>query len=70
MATMLAPPILAPPIEAPVDDPLWFLAGQRYTCYCGRSVVGSILCRDCAEEMAEYYLAVARRRVEAGRRPT
>lgn len=70
MAAVLAPPIVAPPLQAPVADPLWFLAGQRYTCYCGRSVVGSILCRDCTEEMAAYYRAVARRRVEAGRWPT
>jgi len=32
-------------------DPLGFLAGRRYTCYCGRSLVGAMLCDSCAEEM-------------------
>jgi hypothetical protein len=32
-------------------DPLGFLAGRRYTCYCGRSVEGTMLCRSCADEM-------------------
>jgi len=40
-----------------VVDPLGFLAGRRYTCYCGRSVIGSVLCRDCAQEMADYFKA-------------
>jgi hypothetical protein len=40
-------------------DPLEFLAGRRYTCYCGRSVVGSILCPDCAEEMTDYFRSAA-----------
>ncbi len=42
-------------------DPLGFLAGRRYTCYCGRSVVGSFLCRDCADEMTAYFAAARRR---------
>ena len=59
---------IAPHIEEHVDagdavaneivvDPLGFLAGRRYTCYCGRSVIGSVLCRDCAQEMADYFNA-------------
>jgi hypothetical protein len=48
--------------HSPVDA-LGFLAGKRYTCYCGRSVVGSIMCGDCAEEMAEYYNSARRRRL-------
>jgi hypothetical protein len=44
-------------------DPLRFLAGKRYTCYCGRPVVGSIMCRDCAEEMADYFTSARRRRL-------
>ena len=32
-------------------DPLGFLKGRRYTCYCGRSVEGTMLCQSCAEEM-------------------
>lgn len=46
-------------------DPLGFMAGRRYTCYCGRSVVGSALCPECAEEMAGYFRAAARRTVAA-----
>jgi hypothetical protein len=41
-------------------DPLGFLAGRRYTCYCGRSVVGTMLCDSCADEMVRYFLRVAR----------
>jgi hypothetical protein len=41
-------------------DPLGFLAGRKYTCYCGRSVVGSMLCRACADDMVRYFLPVAR----------
>jgi hypothetical protein len=44
-------------------DPLGFLAGRRYTCYCGRTVVGSILCRDCAEEMTAHFLRRSRLRI-------
>jgi len=29
-------------------DPLGFLAGRRYTCYCGRPVEGSMICPACA----------------------
>jgi hypothetical protein len=50
-------------LESSKVDALGFLAGKRYTCYCGRSVVGSILCRDCAEEMAGYFRSAARRRM-------
>jgi hypothetical protein len=63
MAVALAPTIDVRQYESPVADPLGFLAGKRYTCFCGRSVVGSILCRDCADEMTDYYRAVARRRL-------
>lgn len=50
-------------VDAGPVDPLRFLAGKRYTCYCGRPVVGSIMCPDCAEEMAEYFTAARRRRL-------
>ena len=43
-----------------VADPLGFLAGRRYTCYCGRSVVGTMLCGSCADEMVGYFFRVAR----------
>jgi len=46
------------PVSSP--DPLGFLAGRRYTCYCGRSVVGTILCPACADEMVRHFLRVAR----------
>jgi len=46
------------PVSSP--DPLGFLAGRRYTCYCGRSVVGTMLCPACADEMVRYFLRVAR----------
>jgi hypothetical protein len=36
---------------ATTPDPLGFLAGRHYTCYCGKSVEGTMLCRACAEEM-------------------
>lgn len=62
MAVALAPALGVARDEAPVADPLGFLVGQRYTCYCGRSVVGSILCRDCADEMTAFYRAVAHAR--------
>jgi hypothetical protein len=42
-------------------DPLHFLAGRRYTCYCGRDVVGTMLCPECADDMVDYFLRVARR---------
>ena len=42
-----------PPVSASAPDPLGFLAGRHYTCYCGKSVVGTMLCQDCAEEMVE-----------------
>ena len=45
-------------------DPLGFLAGKRYTCYCGRSVVGTMLCPACADEMTTYFVRVARQRTE------
>jgi len=48
------------PATAAEPDPLGFLAGRRYTCYCGRSVVGTILCGSCADEMARFFLRVAR----------
>jgi len=32
-------------------DPLGFLVGRHYTCYCGKSVEGTMLCESCAEEM-------------------
>ena len=47
-------------------DPLGFLAGRRYTCYCGREVVGSMLCRACAEEMARHFLPVAKQSDKEG----
>lgn len=69
MAAVLAPILDVSPPDAPVADPLGFLAGKRYTCYCGRPVVGSILCRDCADEMTDYYRAVARRRISISSPP-
>jgi len=48
------------PGHASEPDPLGFLAGRRYTCYCGREVVGSMLCPACAEEMVRHFLPVAR----------
>jgi hypothetical protein len=50
----------AAPRADPIADPLGFLAGRRYTCYCGRSVVGTMLCAPCADEMVRYFLRVAR----------
>ena len=50
-----------PGVRPAYADPLGFLTGKRYVCYCGRLVVGSTMCRDCAEEMAEYF-GPARRR--------
>lgn len=50
-----------PAAHEPQADPLHFLAGRRYTCYCGRDVVGTILCRDCAQDMVDHFLGVARR---------
>ena len=46
--------------EQPVStaaDPLGFLAGRRYTCYCGRSVEGTMLCQACADEMVACLVA-------------
>jgi hypothetical protein len=42
-----------PLVEAAALDPLGFLAGRHYTCYCGKSVEGTMLCQDCADEMVE-----------------
>jgi len=66
MAVAIAPPLeeVEPDVQVSGSasvDPLGFLAGRRYTCYCGRSVVGSFLCRDCAAEMTEYFAAARRR---------
>ena len=69
MAAVLAPTIDVRDYEPLVTDPLGFLAGKRYTCYCGRSVLGSILCRDCAEEMTDFYRGVARRRLAVSPSP-
>lgn len=55
-------------LEPLAADPLGFLAGLRFTCYCGRSLVGSILCADCAQEMTDYFSA-ARRRGSASDHP-
>jgi hypothetical protein len=66
MAVAIAPSLEEVEPDAHVSgsasvDPLGFLAGRRFTCYCGRSVVGSFLCRDCADEMTEYFAAARRR---------
>jgi hypothetical protein len=61
IATITGPGV-APPAHTAETDPLHFLAGRRYTCYCGRAVVGTMLCPDCAQEMVEHFLRVARRR--------
>jgi hypothetical protein len=66
MAVAIAPPLEEVEPDVYVSgsasvDPLGFLVGRRYTCYCGRSVVGSFLCRDCAAEMTEYFAAARRR---------
>lgn len=53
-------------LEPLAADPLGFLAGRRYTCYCGRSLVGSILCADCAQEMTNYFIAARRLRPAGG----
>jgi hypothetical protein len=47
-------------------DPLRFLAGRHYICYCGRSVVGTLLCPTCAEEMVAYFVGAAERRSSGG----
>jgi hypothetical protein len=52
--------------RASEPDPLGFLAGRRYTCYCGREVVGSMLCLACAEEMARHFLPVAKQSDKEG----
>jgi hypothetical protein len=52
--------------RASEPDPLGFLAGRRYTCYCGRAVVGSMLCGACAEEMVRHFLPVARQSDKEG----
>ena len=52
------------PERASPPDPLGFLAGRRYTCYCGRSVVGTMLCPSCADEMVLHFRRVARQPTE------
>ncbi len=48
------------PRSADAADALGFLAGRHYTCYCGQSLVGTMLCPSCADEMV--------RRLVTGRR--
>jgi len=56
---MVTSPALQPAraVERPrrpdAADALGFLAGKHYTCYCGRSLVGTMLCPSCADEMVE-----------------
>ena len=56
MITTLDLPLARPSerLQGPgAADPLGFLAGRRYTCYCGRSLEGTMLCPSCAEEMLD-----------------
>ncbi len=61
MALALDVNLELPGVRPVYADPLGFLAGKRFVCYCGRSVVGSTMCRECAEEMAEYFSSARRR---------
>ncbi len=56
---------LARPRRPDAADTLGFLAGRHYTCYCGQSLVGTMLCPSCADEMVERL--VIRRRAAPGR---
>jgi len=51
-----------PPRRPDAADALGFLAGRHYTCYCGQSLVGTMLCPSCAEEMVKC-LVIRRRGV-------
>jgi hypothetical protein len=52
-AVLDSPRVTLPESGPASVDPLRFLAGLRFTCYCGASVTGTTLCPACAEEMLD-----------------